>query len=135
MAAHQSPPCLGFSRQEHWSGLPFPSPMHDVANFDVFPSFFIMCKVFGHLSCSLQKKLPAFLHFVLASCTSSHNFVLTIPFDLEHLSSTLNCLLPQQVTGLKFKASLKLCPVCSRLRLPRAPASQDPSAVPRVQNG
>ena len=22
-------PCLGFSRQEHWSGLPFPSPMHE----------------------------------------------------------------------------------------------------------
>ena len=28
-AAHQAPPCLGFSRQEHWSGLPFPSPMHE----------------------------------------------------------------------------------------------------------
>ena len=28
-AAHQAPPSLGFSRQEHWSGLPFPSPMHD----------------------------------------------------------------------------------------------------------
>ena len=27
--AHQSPPSLGFSRQEHWSGLPFPSPMHE----------------------------------------------------------------------------------------------------------
>ena len=27
MAAHQAPPSLGFSRQEHWSGLPFPSPM------------------------------------------------------------------------------------------------------------
>ena len=25
-----SPPFLGFSRQEHWSGLPFPSPMNDV---------------------------------------------------------------------------------------------------------
>ena len=24
--AHQAPPSLGFSRQEHWSGLPFPSP-------------------------------------------------------------------------------------------------------------
>jgi len=24
-AAHQAPPSLGFSRQEHWSGLPFPS--------------------------------------------------------------------------------------------------------------
>ena len=28
-AAHQAPPTLGFSRQEHWSGLPFPSPMHE----------------------------------------------------------------------------------------------------------
>ena len=26
-AAHQGPLSLGFSRQEHWSGLPFPSPM------------------------------------------------------------------------------------------------------------
>ena len=29
MAAHQAPPSLGFSRQEHWSGLPFPSPKHE----------------------------------------------------------------------------------------------------------
>ena len=29
MAAHQAPPSLGFSRQEHWSGLSFPSPMHE----------------------------------------------------------------------------------------------------------
>ena len=28
-AAHQAPPSLGFSRQEHWSGLSFPSPMHE----------------------------------------------------------------------------------------------------------
>ena len=27
--AHQALPSLGFSRQEHWSGLPFPSPMHE----------------------------------------------------------------------------------------------------------
>ena len=27
--AHQAPPSLGFSRQEHWSGLPLPSPMHE----------------------------------------------------------------------------------------------------------
>ena len=26
-AAHQAPPSLGFSRQEHCSGLPFPSPI------------------------------------------------------------------------------------------------------------
>ena len=29
MAAYQAPPSLGSSRQEHWSGLPFPSPMHE----------------------------------------------------------------------------------------------------------
>ena len=28
-AAHQAPSFLGFSRQEHWSGLPLPSPMHE----------------------------------------------------------------------------------------------------------
>ena len=29
-AAHRAPLSVGFSRQEHWSGLPFPSPMHEV---------------------------------------------------------------------------------------------------------
>ena len=28
-AAHQAPLSLGFSRQEHWSGSPFPSPMRE----------------------------------------------------------------------------------------------------------
>ena len=28
-AAHQAPPSLGFSRQEHRSGLPLPSPMQE----------------------------------------------------------------------------------------------------------
>ena len=28
-AAHQAPLSLGFSRQEHWSGLPFPPPMRE----------------------------------------------------------------------------------------------------------
>ena len=28
-AAHQAPPSLRLSRQEHWGGLPFPSPMHE----------------------------------------------------------------------------------------------------------
>ena len=30
--AHQAPLSLGFSRQEHWSGLPFPSPVHESEN-------------------------------------------------------------------------------------------------------
>ena len=28
-AAHQAPPSLGFSKQEYWSRVPLPSPMHE----------------------------------------------------------------------------------------------------------
>ena len=31
--SHQAPPSLRFSRQEHWSGLPFPSQMHENENW------------------------------------------------------------------------------------------------------
>ena len=31
-AAHQAPPSLGFSRQEHWSGFPFPSPITNLGS-------------------------------------------------------------------------------------------------------
>ena len=37
-AAHQAPPSLGFSRQEHWSGLPFPSPVHESEKWKWSPS-------------------------------------------------------------------------------------------------
>ena len=46
VAAHQAPPSLGFSRQEHWSGLPFPSPMREsgVAQWCPTPSDPMDCK-------------------------------------------------------------------------------------------
>ena len=28
-AAYQAPPSMGFSRQEYWSGVPFPFPIHE----------------------------------------------------------------------------------------------------------
>ena len=31
-AAYQAPPSMGFSRQEYWSGLPLPSPVHNSNN-------------------------------------------------------------------------------------------------------
>ena len=37
MAAHQAPPSLGFSRQEHWRGLPFPTP-GDLPNPGIEPA-------------------------------------------------------------------------------------------------
>ena len=37
-AAHQAPPSLGFSRQEHGSGLPFPSPMRESEVAQSYPT-------------------------------------------------------------------------------------------------
>ena len=34
--AHQAPPSMEFSRQEYWSGLPFPSPV-DFPNLGIKP--------------------------------------------------------------------------------------------------
>ena len=38
MTAHQASLSLGFSRQEHWSGLPFPSPKHESEKWKWSPS-------------------------------------------------------------------------------------------------
>ena len=35
-AAHQAPLSLGFSRQEHWSGLPLPSPIYTYIHIHIF---------------------------------------------------------------------------------------------------
>ena len=36
--AHQAPPSMGFSRQEYWSGVPFPSP-GDLPNPGIEPRY------------------------------------------------------------------------------------------------
>ena len=36
--AHQAPLSMGFSRQEYWSGLPFPTP-RDLPNPGIEPEF------------------------------------------------------------------------------------------------
>ena len=60
-AAHQAPPSLGFSRQEHWSGLPFPSPRHEgeVAQSCPTPSNTMDCSLPGssvHGVCQAHSK-------------------------------------------------------------------------------
>ena len=37
---HQAPPSMGFSRQEYWSGLPFPSP-GDLPHPGMEPAFLV----------------------------------------------------------------------------------------------
>ena len=40
--AYQAPPSMGFSRQEYWSGLPFPSP-RDLPDPGIEPRSPVLC--------------------------------------------------------------------------------------------
>ena len=82
-AAHQALPSLGFSRQEHWSGLPFPSAMHESEKWK--------------WSCS-----------VVSDSLRPHGLQRTRllhPWDFPGKSTVLgcHCLLPQYPTSLLFK--------------------------------
>ena len=56
-AAYQAPPSVGFSRQEYWSGLPFPSPMHEseseVAQLCLTHSYPMDCSPPGSSVCGI----------------------------------------------------------------------------------
>ena len=56
-AAHQTPPSMGFSRQEYWSGVPLPSPIY-VIMFPYYP--FDSHKVLSDIPCFI----PAIFHFL-----------------------------------------------------------------------
>ena len=86
-AAHQASPSLGFSRQEHWSGLPFPSPMHEtkseneVSQSCLTPSNPMDCRLPGcslHGICEARCQIivniaSQFLKSILLICTPSRN--------------------------------------------------------------
>ena len=88
-AAHQAPPSLGFSRQEHWSGLPFPSPMHESENWKWSCS--VVC-----LTTFLQKRkmetLTRSLFFKLFLMFLYHgNLFLLALFLLEYFTALQCC--------------------------------------------
>ena len=72
-AAHQAPPSMGFSRQEHWSGVPLPSPpitiLSDKKSLCQLFSFWLFS--FGlsyHIFCHILYPLLPFC----SSCVPSH---------------------------------------------------------------
>ena len=57
--AHQAPPSMGFSRQEYWSGLPFPSP----TEINSFPQNWLrnlLDSKFPQTSLTFSQKSPTF---------------------------------------------------------------------------
>ena len=93
-AAQQAPPPLGFSRQEHWSGLPFPSPMHESES--------LSCARFFATPWTAAHQAPPSMGFSrqeygswvpLASPTSVHDYWENHSFDLQTFVSQVMSLL------------------------------------------
>ena len=63
-AAHEAPPSLGFSRQEHWSGLPFPS-LHGHIILQKFCTCWEFHQCYIKNSYSLKSKCHQFWNLLL----------------------------------------------------------------------
>ena len=64
-AAYQAPPSMGFSRQEHWSGVPFPSPLKSWIELKGWPLPWVRILTvwtWSFLSLKLKPKLWLFLY-------------------------------------------------------------------------
>ena len=67
MAAHQAPQSLGFSRQEHWSGLPFPSPI----------SYYSQLKILQILTpLRIKSKMASIVFHDFQACANLFNLIL-----------------------------------------------------------
>ena len=63
-AAYQAPPSMGFSRQEYWNGLPFPSP--GIYTYTLLSWAFLPPFIF-HSSRLLQNTRLGYLSYIAAS--------------------------------------------------------------------
>ena len=86
-AAHQAPLSLGFSRQEYWSGLPFPFPMHAC-----------MLSCFSHV------------RLCVALWTAAHQALLSMGFSRQEYWSGLPC--PSPIKWTSFWLTFHLLSPC-----------------------
>ena len=74
-AAYQAPPSMEFSRQEYWSGVPFPSPIYVRIWYLSFSFWLNLLCIIGSRSASLElTQMPSFIwlsNIPLCICTTS----------------------------------------------------------------
>ena len=92
-AAHQAPPSVGFSRQEHWSGVPLPSPFSGREGG----------------TCVIAKLLQSCLTLCTTG-TVSHQAPLSMGFSRQEYWSGLPCLPPGDFPEPGVKPMSLMCP-------------------------
>ena len=90
--AHQAPLSMGFSRQEHWSGLPFPSPK----------SSMIFCPPLNTLH-KLIYRSPLSMPFVHSDSAMLASFLPQIPQVCSTLNGDFAVAVPSVWNTLNFK--------------------------------
>ena len=66
-AAYQAPPSMGFSRQEYWSGLPFPSPEWLLPNWEFLFVFWVLFLRMSKECWILSNSFSAFIEICFIS--------------------------------------------------------------------
>ena len=93
-AAYQAPPCMGFSRQEYWSGVPLPSPRGFFKpltdNWGHSYTYTFLDAALKHWFCMAYGKLQEC--FVCDSCEHLNKIILLIVWLLSNLLLLLNIL-------------------------------------------
>ena len=97
-AAHQAPPSLGFSRQEHWNGLPFPSPLGCYS------------RVFFMVRSSLTSPclLPLTLLLSSAAWKDPHDYIRALQLIQDNLSKSADWKPPFHLQS-RFPALCRSC--------------------------
>ena len=95
--AHQAPPSMGFSRQEHWSGVPSPSPVsaiqqHEWKLYSFLHSFILKFSLWQNLPLVYQNSKLTFIFNSLSICYVTRNSLyrkvkhaIQFLFNEEHL--------------------------------------------------
>ena len=107
MVAYQAPRSMGFSRQEYWSGLPFPSWIEDYINIQFYQI----------LPDASQSNVPIYILFNNVKTTPFSLFLnLTSTWNLKNLQILSSCLVVSfQISWICIiMAHIYICGSCFR---------------------
>ena len=96
-SAYQAPPSMGFSSQEYWSGLPFPSPMHERTGWTFVGK--VMSWLFHMLSRLVITFLPRNKHLLISWLQSLSAVILEPPKIESDTVSTVSPSISDEVMG------------------------------------